>query len=50
MLDQSTFAIGETKVRVLLDQWRREYNQLRPHRAPHYRPPAPEAILVAALT
>ena len=50
MLDQAAFAIEETKVRALLEQWRREYNQFRPHGALHYRPLAPEAILVAALT
>jgi transposase InsO family protein len=35
---------------VLIEQWRREYNEFRPHSALGYRPPAPEAILVAALT
>jgi putative transposase len=30
---------------VLINQWRREYNQIRPHSALGYRPPAPEAIL-----
>ena len=39
-----------TEAKVLIDQWRREYNQFRPHSALHYRPPAPEAIIVAALT
>jgi len=39
-----------TEAKVLIDQWRREYNQFWPHSALHYRPPAPEAILVAALT
>jgi len=29
----------------LLEQWRREYNQIRPHSTLGYRPPAPEAIL-----
>jgi len=38
------------EARVLIEQWRREYNELRPHSALGYRPPAPEAILVAALT
>ena len=27
-----------------------EYNEIRPHSALGYRPPAPEAIMVAALT
>ena len=25
-------------------RWRREYNTIRPHSSPGYRPPAPEAI------
>jgi len=29
---------------VLVAQWRREYNQVRPHSSLGYRPPAPEAI------
>ena len=35
------------EARVLINQWRREYNQIRPHSAKHYQPPAPEAILVS---
>jgi len=31
--------------KVLIEQWRREYNQLRPHSALGYQPPAPEAVL-----
>jgi putative transposase len=38
------------EAKVLLAQWRREYNQLRPHSSLGYRPPAPEAILSAAKT
>jgi putative transposase len=34
------------EARVLIEQWRREYNQVRPHSALGYQPPAPEAILV----
>jgi putative transposase len=30
------------EVQVLLEQWRREYNAVRPHSALGYRPPAPE--------
>jgi putative transposase len=29
----------------LIEQWRREYNQVRPHSAWGYQPPAPEALL-----
>jgi putative transposase len=38
------------EAKVLLAQWRTEYNQLRPHSSLGYRPPAPEAILSAAET
>ncbi len=31
------------EARVLVERWRREYNQRRPHSALAYRPPAPEA-------
>jgi transposase InsO family protein len=36
-------ALAEAK--VLIEQWRKEYNQIRPHSARGYQPPAPEAIL-----
>ena len=36
------FSLAEAK--VLVEQWRREYNAVRPHSARGYRPPAPEAI------
>lgn len=32
------------EARVLVEQWRREYNHLRPHSSLGYRPPAPQAI------
>jgi putative transposase len=38
------------EARVLIERWRREYNQVRPHSALGYRPPAPEAILTATTT
>jgi len=34
-----------TEARVLIEEWRREYNGVRPHSSLGYRPPAPEAIL-----
>ena len=37
------------EARVLLEGWRRDYNQVRPHSALNYQPPAPEAIQLAAL-
>jgi transposase InsO family protein len=33
------------EAKVLIEQWRREYNQVRPHSALRYQPPAPEAVL-----
>jgi putative transposase len=38
------------EAKVLIEKWRQEYNTVRPHSALRYRPPAPEAVLVAALT
>ncbi len=38
-----------TEARVLIEQWRREYNQVRPHNSLGYRPPAPEAIIPVTL-
>jgi putative transposase len=38
------------EAKVLIEQWRKEYNQVRPHSALGYRPPAPEAIMSMALT
>jgi transposase InsO family protein len=38
------------EAKVLIENWRQEYNTVRPHSALRYRPPAPEAVLAAALT
>ena len=38
------------EAKVLIEQWRREYNQVRPHSSLGYRPPAPEAKLSLTLT
>ncbi len=35
---------------ILIEEWRKEYNQVRPHSALKYRPPAPEAIIPLTLT
>lgn len=32
---------------VVIENWRREYNTIRPHSSLGYRPPAPEAIMPA---
>ena len=36
------YSLQEAK--VLIEQWRREYNTVRPHSSLAYRPPSPEAI------
>ncbi len=36
------FTLAEAK--VLIEQWRREYNTVRPHSSLGYRPPAPEGL------
>jgi len=33
------------KAKILIDKWRREYNQFRPHSSLRYRPLAPEATM-----
>jgi len=38
------------EARILIEGWRKEYNQERPHSALNYRPPAPEAIMLVGLT
>jgi len=44
LLEREIFTtLGEAK--VLIEQWRKEYNQVRPHSALGYQPPAPEAVL-----
>jgi len=44
LLDREIFTTLE-EAKVLIEQWRREYNQVRPHSSLGYRPPAPEAVL-----
>jgi putative transposase len=38
------------EAKVLIENWRQEYNTVRPHSALRYRPPSPEAVLTATLT
>lgn len=38
------------EAQVIIEQWRQEYNTIRPHSALGYCPPAPEAILTPSLT
>ena len=44
LLNREIFTTLE-EAKVLIEQWRREYNQVRPHSALGYRPPVPEAIM-----
>jgi putative transposase len=39
-----------TEAKILIEQWRREYNQIRPHSSLRYRPPAPVAKIPISLT
>ena len=38
------------EAKVLIEQWRTEYNQVRPHSSKEYQPPAPGAILMMVTT
>jgi transposase InsO family protein len=38
------------EAKVLIENWKQEYNTVRPHSALKYRPPAPEVVLAATLT
>ncbi len=38
------------EAKVLIEQWRKEYNHIRPHSSLGYRPPAPETVLNAVTT
>lgn len=40
---QIFFSLHEA--RILIEQWRRHYNIVRPHSSPGYRPPAPESFI-----
>ena len=44
LLNMEVFnSLAEAK--VLIEQWRRHYNTVRPHSSLGYRPPAPEVVL-----
>jgi len=43
LLDREIFTTL-LEAQVLIEGWRKEYNQIRPHSSLGYRPPAPEAI------
>ena len=39
-----------TEAKVLTEQWRKKYNQVRPHSSLGYQPPVPEARIPVTLT
>ena len=45
LLNREIFTTLE-EAKILIEQWRKEYNQVRPHSSLGYQPPAPEAILI----
>ena len=49
LLDREIFTTLD-EAKALIGQWRKEYNQVRPHSALGYRPPAPEALLSMVTT
>ena len=38
------------EAKILIEQWRIDYNHIRPHSSLGYRPPVPEAVMVKILT
>jgi transposase InsO family protein len=49
LLNRGVF-ITLTEAKVLIEQWRKEYNHVRPHSSLGYRPPAPVATMLKILT
>ena len=49
LLDRELFTTL-IEAKILIEEWRKEYNQVRPHSALNYRPPAPETIVPLTLT
>ncbi len=49
LLDREIFTTL-TEAKILIEEWRKEYNQVRPHSTLDYRAPAPEAIIPLTLT
>ena len=49
LLNREIFTtLDETK--ILIEEWRRKYNHVRPHSVMSYRPPAPEVRIPVTLT
>ena len=44
LLDREIFTTL-IEAKILIEEWCKEYNQVRPHSALNYRPPAPEATI-----
>ena len=38
------------EAKILIEQWRQEYNHIRPHSSLGYQPPAPEAVMSETVT
>ncbi len=49
LLDREIFTTLK-EAKILIEQWRKGYNQVQPHSASGYRPPIPEAIIAVILT
>jgi putative transposase len=49
LLNREIFTTLE-EAKVLIEQWRREYNQVRPHSSLGYQPPTPETVLSTVVT
>ena len=49
LLDREIFTTL-IEAKILIEEWRKEYNHIRPHSALNYRPPAPEVIVPLTLT
>ena len=49
LLDREVFTTLE-EAKVLIGQWKTEYNHVRPHSSKGYLPPAPETIMATSLT
>jgi putative transposase len=49
LLNRKIFTTLE-EVKILIKQWRREYNKVRLHSSLGYQPPGPKAILTAVMT
>ena len=49
LLDREIFTTLE-EAKVLISQYRKEYNRIRPHSSKNYLPPAPETKLLPILT